>query len=129
MDPDAVVLRSVVLQHLHAGEPQGVAARQGNVIDVAVAASGVPYDASHPAFAHDVISVYVSGLDQTVLANPGRLQVTVNGQSMSVQPLTPAVNGQTQINFSLAEGFSAGVVSLAVVVDGSSSVPVPLTVH
>ena len=99
------------------------------VIQGVTNASGVPYDASHPAFAHDVISVYVSGLDQTVLANPGRLQVTVNGQSMSVQPLTPAVNGQTQINFSLAEGFSAGVVSLAVVVDGSSSVPVPLTVH
>ena len=91
-------------------------------------ASGVPYDASHPAFAQDVVSVYVSGLDPTVLANPGRLQVTINGQPMPVQPLTPPSNGQTQIVFSLAPGFS-GLVNLAVVVDGSSSAPFPLTVQ
>jgi uncharacterized protein (TIGR03437 family) len=91
-------------------------------------ASGVPYDASHPAFAQDVVSVYVSGLDPTVLANPGRLQVTINGQPMPVQPLTPPSNGRTQIVFSLAPGFS-GLVNLAVVVDGSSSAPFPLTVR
>ena len=92
-------------------------------------ASGVPYDATHPAFAQDVISVYVSGLDPTVLANPGRLQVTINGQPMPVQPLTPPSNGQTQIVFSLTQGFDAGLVNLAVVVDGSSSAPFPLTVQ
>jgi uncharacterized protein (TIGR03437 family) len=92
-------------------------------------ASGVPYDASHPAFAKDVISVYVSGLDPTVLANPGRLQVTINGQPMPVQPLTPPSDGQTQIVFNLSQGFDAGVVNLAVVVDGSSSAPFPLTVR
>jgi uncharacterized protein (TIGR03437 family) len=92
-------------------------------------ASGVPYDASHPALAQDVVSVNVSGLDPTVLANPGRLQVTINGQSMPVQPLTPPSNGQTQIVFSLAPGLDAGLVNLAVVVDGSSSAPVPLTVQ
>jgi uncharacterized protein (TIGR03437 family) len=92
-------------------------------------ASGVPYDATHAALAQDVISVYVSGLDQTVLANPGRLQVTINGQSMPVQPLTPPSNGQTQIIFSLTQGFGAGQVNLAVVVDGSSSAPFPLTVQ
>jgi uncharacterized protein (TIGR03437 family) len=92
-------------------------------------ASGVPYDASHPAFAQDVVSVYVSGLDPTVLANPGRLQVTINGQPMPVQPLTPPSNGQTQIVFSLAGGLGSGVVNLAVVVDGSSSAPVSLTVR
>jgi uncharacterized protein (TIGR03437 family) len=92
-------------------------------------ASGVPYDATHPAFAKDVISVYVSGLDPTVLANPGRLQVTINGQPMPVQPLTPPSDGQTQIVFNLSQGFDAGVVNLAVVVDGSSSAPFPLTVR
>ena len=92
-------------------------------------ASGVPYDAAHPALAQDVISVYVSGLDPTVLANPGRLQVTINGQPMPVQPLTPPSNGQTQIVFTLSPGFSAGLVNLAVVVDGSSSAPFPLTVQ
>jgi uncharacterized protein (TIGR03437 family) len=92
-------------------------------------ASGVPYDATHPALAQDVISVYVSGLDPTVLANPGRLQVTVNGQPMPVQPLTQPSNGQTQIIFSLTQSFDAGQVNLAVVVDGSSSAPFPLTVQ
>ncbi len=92
-------------------------------------ASGVPYDASHPASAQDVISVNVSGLDPTVLANPGRLQVTINGQPMPVQPLTPPSDGQTQIVFNLLQGFDAGVVNLAVVVDGSSSAPFPLTVR
>jgi hypothetical protein len=48
---------------------------------------------------------------------------------MPVQPLTPPSNGQTQIVFSLAPGFAAGVVNLAVVVDGSSSAAVPLTVR
>jgi uncharacterized protein (TIGR03437 family) len=92
-------------------------------------ASGVPYDASHPASAQDVISVYVSGLDPTVLANPGRLQVTINGQPMPVQPLTPPSDGQTQIVFNLSQGFDAGVVNLAVAVDGSSSAPFPLPVQ
>jgi hypothetical protein len=92
-------------------------------------ASGVPYDATHPVFAQDVVTIYVSGLDPTVLAAPSRLQVTINGQPMPVQPLTPAVNGQTQIPFVLMEGFGASLVNLAVVVDGSSSVPFPLTVR
>jgi Carboxypeptidase regulatory-like domain/Matrixin len=92
-------------------------------------ASGVAYDATHPAFSQDVVSVYVSSLDPTVLANPGRLQITINGQSMPVQSLTPAANGQTQITFVLTQSFGGVLVNLAVVVDGSSSVPFPLTVR
>ena len=92
-------------------------------------ASGVAYDATHPAFSQDVISVYVSSLDPTVLANPSRLQVTVNGQSMPVQSLTQAANGQTQITFFLTQSFGGVPVNLAVVVDGSSSAPFPLTVR
>ena len=87
------------------------------------------YDASHPAFSQDVVNINVSSLDQSVLSNPSRLQVTINGQSMPVQSLTPSANGQTQITFVLTQGFGGVPVSLAVVVDGSSSVPVPLTVR
>jgi uncharacterized protein (TIGR03437 family) len=92
-------------------------------------ASGVPYDATHPASVQDVVSVYLSGLDPTVLANPGRLQVTINGQPMPVQPLIPAANGQAQIAFVLTQSFGGAVVNLMVVVDGSSSAPFPLTVR
>ena len=91
-------------------------------------ASGVVYDAAHPAFSQDVVTVNVSGLDQSVLGDPSRLQVTINGQSMPVQS-TPAANGQTQITFVLTQGFGGAPVNLAVVVDGSSSAPVPLTVR
>ncbi len=92
-------------------------------------ASGVPYDAAHSALSQDVVTVYVSGLDQTVLAAPGRLQVTVNGQPMPVQTPTPAANGQTQIPFVLTQGFGGALVNLAVVVDGSSSAPFPIAVR
>ena len=82
-----------------------------------------------PRPAQDVVNVNVSGLDPTVLANPGRLQVTINGQPMPVQALAPAADGQAQIIFVLTQGFGGGVVNLAVVVDGSSSAPFPLTVR
>ena len=49
---------------------------------------------------------------------------------MPVQSVTPALaNGQTQITFVLTQGFGGAAVNLAVVVDGSSSVPVPITVR
>jgi uncharacterized protein (TIGR03437 family) len=92
-------------------------------------ASGVAYDATHPAFSQDVVNVYVSNLDPTVPGNPSRLQVTTNGQSMPVQSLTPAGNGQTQITFVLTQSFGGVLVNLAVVVDGSSSTPFPITVR
>jgi uncharacterized protein (TIGR03437 family) len=92
-------------------------------------ASGVAYDVSHPAFSQDVVSIYVSNLDQSVLGNLSRLQVTINGQLMPVQSVTPAANGQTQITFVLTQGFGGAPVNLAVVVDGSSSAPVPITVR
>ena len=91
-------------------------------------ASGVPYDATHPASSQDVVSIYVSNLDPTVLANPSRLQVTVNGQPVPAS-LAPAASGQTQITFVLTQSFGGVVVNLAVVVDGSSSAPFPITVR
>src|SRR5205085_11570200 len=48
-------------------------------------ASGVVYDVLHAASALDVVNVYVSNLDPGVLGNPSRLQVTVNGQSITPQ--------------------------------------------
>jgi uncharacterized protein (TIGR03437 family) len=92
-------------------------------------ASGVPYDATHPAYSQDVVNVYVSSLDPTVPAAPSRLQVIINGQPMPVQSITPAANGQTQITFVLTQGFGGILVNLAVVVDGSSSAPYALTVR
>ena len=92
-------------------------------------ASGVAYDATHAAFSQDVVNVNVSNLDPTVPGNPSRLQVTINGQSMPVQSLTPGGNGQTQITFVLTQSFGGILVNLAVVVDGSSSAPVPITVR
>ena len=91
--------------------------------------SGVPYDSTHPASSQDVVTVYVYGLDPTVLANPSRLQVTVNGQPMPVQSLAPAPNGQAQITFVLTQSFGGVLVNLAVVVDGSSSAPFSITVR
>ena len=91
-------------------------------------ASGVPYDATHPASSQDVVSIYVSNLDPTVLANPSRLQVTVNGQPLP-STLAPAANGLTQITFVLTQSFGGVVVNLAVVVDGSSSAPFPIMVR
>ena len=91
-------------------------------------ASGVPYDATHPASSQDVVSIYVSNLDPTVLANPSRLQVTVNGQPVPAS-LAPAASGQTQITFVLTQSFGGVVVNLAVVVDGSGSAPFPITVR
>jgi hypothetical protein len=50
---------------------------------------------------------------------------------MPVQSVTPIGIGgsQTQITFVLTQGFGGATVNLSVVVDGSSSVPVPLTVR
>jgi hypothetical protein len=92
-------------------------------------ASGVVYDATHPASAQDLVSIYVAGLDPSVLAAPSRLQVTVNGQPMPLQSLSPAPNGQTQVTFVVTQGFGGAVENLAVWVDGSSSAPFPLTVR
>jgi hypothetical protein len=46
-----------------------------------------------------------------------------------VQSLAPAPNGQAQITFVLTQSFGGVLVNLAVVVDGSSSAPFPITVR
>jgi uncharacterized protein (TIGR03437 family) len=92
-------------------------------------ASGVVFDSTHPASVLDVVNVYVSNLDPGVLGNPSRVQVTINGQAMPVQSVTQAANGQVQIQFVLNQSFGGVPVSLAVVVDGSSSAPMAITVR
>ena len=92
-------------------------------------ASGVAYDATHPAASQDVVNVFVANLDPTVMATPSRLQVTMNGRVMAVQSLSVAAGGQSQITFVLTQGFGGVVVNLAVIVDGSSSAPYALTVR
>jgi uncharacterized protein (TIGR03437 family) len=92
-------------------------------------ASGVPYDATHAAASQDVVNVNVTDLDPTVFANTSRVQVTLNGQSVAVAGVLPGVNGQAQVSFVLTQGFGGAQVNLAVVVDGSSSVSVPIAVR
>jgi Matrixin/Carboxypeptidase regulatory-like domain/IPT/TIG domain len=91
--------------------------------------SGVPYDAVHFASAQDVVDVYVSALDPGVIANTARVQVTINGQQMPIQSVTQAPNGQSLITFVLNQSFGGVPVNLAVVVDGSSSTPLLVTVR
>ncbi len=91
--------------------------------------SGVPYDALHFASAQDLVNIYVSALDPGVVANPSRVQVTINGQQMPIQSVTPAANGQSLIAVVLNQGFGGVPVNLAVIVDGSSSATVPITVR
>jgi hypothetical protein len=91
--------------------------------------SGVPYDATHFASAQDVVNVYVSALDPNVIANPSRVQVTINGQQMPIQNVAQAANGQSVVTFVLNQSFGGVPVNLAVVVDGSSSITVPVTVR
>jgi uncharacterized protein (TIGR03437 family) len=90
---------------------------------------GVPLDASHSAGASDILNVLVTGLDPTVLGNTSRVQVTVSGISMPILQVTPAQNGQFQIQIILTQSFAGAQVPLAVSVDGSSSAPFAITVR
>jgi len=63
-----------------------------------------------------------------VQSNQSRLQVTVGGIAMAVQSIAPAPNNQFQIQVKLTQSFGGQQVPLAVVVDGSSSDPVQITV-
>jgi uncharacterized protein (TIGR03437 family) len=91
--------------------------------------SGVAYDSSHFASASEMLNVYVTGLDPGVQANPSRLQVTVSGVVMPVLSVSPAPGNQFQIQTILTQSFGGQQVPLAVVVDGSGSATVLLTVR
>jgi len=84
---------------------------------------------SGSAGVNDLLSVVVSGLDPTVLNNQSRLQVTVSGIAMPVVGITPAANGQFQIQFVLAQSFFGAQVPVVVWVDGSSGQPANIIVR
>ena len=91
--------------------------------------SGVPLSAGSSAGMGDILNVLVAGLDPAVPGNLSRLQVTVSGISMPVLGITPASNGQFQIEIILTQSFAGAQVPLAVSVDGSSSAPFAITVR
>ena len=91
--------------------------------------SGVPLSAGSSAGMGDILNVLVAGLDPAVPGNLSRLQVTVSGISMPVLGITPASNGQFQIEIILTQSFAGAQVPLAVSVDGSSSAPFTITVR
>jgi uncharacterized protein (TIGR03437 family) len=91
--------------------------------------SGVNFDALHFAAAGDVINVTVSGLDPAVLNNQSRLSIQIAGVSMAPQAIDSLGGGQYQIRFYLTQGFGSTSVPLAVVVDGSASLPSLLPVR
>ena len=91
-------------------------------------ASGVPFDANHFASALDVVNVLVANLDPTVVNNPSRVQVSLGSLTIPVT-ISPAGNGQFQLQFVMPQGFGGIPVPLAVVVDGSASLAYMVTVR
>jgi uncharacterized protein (TIGR03437 family) len=80
--------------------------------------------------AGDYINVLVTGLDPSVINNSqGRLRVTVGGVAMPLQQVTALSATVSQIQVVLTQSFGASQVPLLVWVDGSSSVPVNITVR
>jgi uncharacterized protein (TIGR03437 family) len=77
----------------------------------------------------DTLNVTVAGLDPAVLNNLGRVQVVVSGVPMQVLQIVQTPNGQFQIQITITQGFGGSQVPLAVVVDGSASLPVIITVR
>jgi uncharacterized protein (TIGR03437 family) len=105
--------------------PPPVIAQVTNQSNVTI--SGNP--PSTTAAAGDLLNALVSGLDPTVVNNQGRLQVTVSGVPMPVFGITPAANGQFQIQFILTQSFASTQVPVMVWVDGSSSQPANIIVR
>jgi uncharacterized protein (TIGR03437 family) len=79
--------------------------------------------------AGDILNVLVTGLDPGVLTNQSRVQVAVSGVMMPVLSISAAANNQFQIQFIVTQSFSGASVPLMVWVDGSSSLPVNITVR
>jgi hypothetical protein len=89
-------------------------------------ASGVPFDANHFASALDVVNILVANLDPTVVNNPSRVQVALGSLVIPVT-ITPAGNGQFQMQFVMPQGFGGIAIPLTVAVDGSASLPYMIT--
>ncbi len=84
-----------------------------------VSINGINGGAANPA---DVLTAVLSGLDSSVAANPGRLQVTVAGLPAIVTQI-----GAGQVQFVLGESFGGTQVPVVVWVDGAPSAAFPIT--
>jgi hypothetical protein len=76
----------------------------------------------------DLLNVLVANLDPTVVNNPSRVQVSL-GSLMIPVTISPAGNGQFQLQFVMPQSFGGIPIPLAVVLDGSASVPYLVTVR
>ena len=88
-----------------------------------------PVDAQHAANVGDVLSLYVTGLNPNSVPALSRLGVTVSGLPMTLVSITPAMNGQFQIQFVLGQSFAGSEVPLAVWLDGSATNPYVILAH
>jgi uncharacterized protein (TIGR03437 family) len=86
--------------------------------------SGPGPDADHPASDGAVLDVLVTGLDPSVLSNPGRVGVILGGVATQVDGISAATAaGVYQIQITLIQPPTGSKVPLAVWVDGSGSLP------
>jgi uncharacterized protein (TIGR03437 family) len=99
------------------------------VIQTVTNTAGTAYDSSHFASPSETIDIFVTGLDPTVLGNLSRVQVTVSGVSMPVLSITPAAGNQFEIQTILTQTFGGQQVPVEVLVDGSGSATVQITVR
>jgi uncharacterized protein (TIGR03437 family) len=88
--------------------------------------SGGVLDTTHPAGPQDVINVLVSNLDSSAASNPARVMISLGNALVPVN-ITPAANGQYQLQFVVPQAFGGIQVPLTVVVDGSASNTFQLT--
>jgi hypothetical protein len=89
---------------------------------------GITLGPSQPAGGSNpqvLLNVQVTGLDPTVLANLGRLAVTLDGAIVPIAQVVPQGGSAYVIQVQLTQPASG---SLAVWVDGSSWQPVPISV-
>jgi len=104
----------------------GIAVMVGNppVVIQGIANPNGAVDATHFASPGDTLAVQLSGLDPTVVSNPGRVQATVSGLSM---PVIQVAGGQIQ--FTLTQSFGSAQVPVVVLVDGSASAAFTIAVR
>jgi uncharacterized protein (TIGR03437 family) len=98
------------------------------ILSVTTVSGGI-LDSTHPANAQDVINVLVANLDPSVINNPSRVMISLGNTLVPPLTITPASNGQYQLQFVVPQAYGGVQVPLAIVVDGSASNTYQLTVR
>jgi hypothetical protein len=94
-------------------------------IDGPPAAIAVPaVAATNPG---DIVNLQVTNVDPGIVNAPNRVQVTISRVPMNVLSVTPVSAGVFQVQFAVTQSFAGSVVPLVVLVDGSPSLPTPVT--